>query len=132
MDALQLPLYLYDDTAAHLERLLWRLCIDDVLARRGWRLEYVRLLQGTAHYRLYRIHQRRVHLVGIVDVMTNRRGSETDRRMAVYLAGTGWTPANCRILIGAAQTPIAAKKQRLPRLFYAPSNAACEYPLLWA
>lgn len=127
-----LPLYLFDDTAAELERMIWRLTIDDVLARRGWRLEYVRLLAGATHYRLYRICRARVKLVGIVDVMAYQRGLEVDRKMAVYLAGIGFTPANTRILIGAAQTPLEASKQRLPRLFYAPSNDGESRDLLWA
>lgn len=116
----QPPLLLFDDVAQHIERTLRRMRYDDVLMahRRGWRLEYVRLAYGLAHYRLYRGKQ----LVGILDVSTPRKLPTIHRDLAAYLAGMGFTPKNLRLVVAGSRTPLDAPKHRVPALITAYSK----------
>lgn len=111
---IQLPLPLFDRTAADVERLIGKLCYDDALVfRRYWRLEYLYLERGFPHYRLYRQGM----IVGVVDIRAPTVLSGIQRRLGMYLAGCGCTKGNGHICIGGALTPLDAPKRDLPRLF---------------
>lgn len=110
----QPPLLLYgDSTSQQLERLIHRMCLDDALVRRGWRLEYVQLEYGLPHYRLLKGGE----LVGVQDVRSPRVLPRIHRQLAAYLAGIGFTPERARLVVFGAQTPLDADKWRVPHLF---------------
>ncbi|NJM55322.1 MAG: hypothetical protein HC841_04875 [Verrucomicrobiae bacterium] len=106
-----MPLPLYDSAARRVERLLGRMCFDDVLAWGPYRLEYLYLERGLPHYRLYQ----RGALIGVVDVRPPNMLGALHRQMAIYFAAYG-CGADARLLTAKARTPMNAPKRDLPRL----------------
>ncbi len=110
----QPPLLLWgDDTSQQLERMIRKMCYDDALVRRGWRLEYVQLEYGFPHYRLMKGGE----LVGVQDVRSPRVLPRIHRKLAAYLAGVGFTPERSKLVVFGAKTPLDADKWRYPHLF---------------
>lgn len=117
----QPPLFvLYDSRAAGIERLLRRMCFDDVLVRRGYRLEYLRLDTGLPHYRLYR----RGALIGVVRLHNPDDLGYRDREVAMFLAMIGFSPDNTHLVECGAETPEDATTEGLPYLFWYDAESA--------
>lgn len=125
----QLPLLLYDSTARDLYGLIRRMVYDDALVRRGWRVEYLYLSKGFPHYRLYHGGA----LVGLVHVRSPHRLDETQRQLAAYLAGVGFTRANTSLREYGARTPQAAHRRDVPCLFkLAPRKNESRHEFMYA
>lgn len=112
----QRPLLLYDQTARELERLVGRMCLDDALVRRNWRLERLQLAHGREHYRLYWRSRGVETLVGVIDILSRHDRPRVERQVAMYLAAVGFAPRNARLVVFGAKTALDAEKHYLPRL----------------
>lgn len=112
----QRPILLYDATAREIERMIGRMCLDDALVRRNWRLERLQLEYGREHYRLYWRHKGTERVVWVEDILTRRDRAAIERHIAMYLAAVGFAPRNARLVICGAKTELDAPKHYMPRL----------------
>ena len=112
----QRPLLLYDATAREIERMIGRMCLDDAIVRRNWRLERLQLEYGREHYRLYWRSKGQEVVVGVVDILSRQDRARVERLIAMYLAAVGFAPRNARLVVFGAKTPLDAEKHYLPRL----------------
>ena len=112
----QRPLLLYDATAREIERMIGRMCLDDAIVRRNWRLERLQLEYGREHYRLYWRSKGQEVVVGVVDILSRKDRARVERLIAMYLAAVGFAPRNARLVICGAKTDLDAPKHYLPRL----------------
>ena len=96
-----------------LEALVQKIELDDALIQPPWRLEYVYLDEGFAHYRL--LHDE--HLIGIRDVTSRKRLVAIHRGLAAYLAQCGARPELALIIKGGARVELEETKHRLDPLF---------------
>jgi hypothetical protein len=78
-----------------------------------YRLEYLYLFTGWAHYRVYE----REKLIGMVDIRGAGASEKVLMDLSAYLHQLGFTPAQCRIIRSGATTPMDAPTSRCPRLF---------------
>lgn len=95
------------------ENLIRKLLLDDALIQPPWRLEYVYLNEGFAHYRL--LHDER--LIGIRDVTSRRQLAAIHRGLAAYLAQCGARPELALILKAGARACLEDAKHRIDPLF---------------
>ena len=107
----QLPLPLHDLTAMRLKAKLRRLRYGDALVCRRWRVEYHARGHGRAHYRMYH----NGHLVGRLPVREEMI-EVIDGALACYLAGLGWSPAKCRVVIGGAWSALDGEQYKVAPL----------------
>lgn len=112
----QRPLMLYDATAREMERMVKRMCLDDAIVRRNWRLERLQLSYGREHYRLYWRAGGVEIVVGVLDVLCRSDRARVERQIAMYLAAVGFAPRNAKLVICGARTDLDAPKHYLPRL----------------
>lgn len=102
-----------DIQSIQLESMIRKLKLDDALVQRAWRLEYVFLEEGFAHYRL--LYGKRV--VGIRDVTSRQMLPLIHRGLAAYLAQCGVRADKAKHVIFGARTPLDEAKHRVQPLF---------------